>query len=63
MLFISFSPVPAVNVIELPYVFPVHVVSDIDEPDVSFQTVGMVYSSLEGDKPNSFAFPFPQREN
>jgi hypothetical protein len=58
MLFISFSQVPAVEVIDLPYVFHLHEDSDIDTPDASFQTVGMVYSSLEGDKPNSYAFHF-----
>ncbi len=58
MLFISFSQVPAVKVIELPYVFHVHVGGDVNEPDVSFKTVGTVYSSLEGDKPASFAFHF-----
>jgi hypothetical protein len=59
MLFISFSQVPAVKVIELPYVFHFHVEGDdVNEPDVSFQTVGMVYSSLERDKPASFAFHF-----
>jgi hypothetical protein len=58
MLFISFSQVPAVEVIDLPYVFHLHKDSDIDTPDASFQTVGMVYSSLEGDKPNSYAFHF-----
>ena len=58
MLFISFSQVPAVKVFDLPYVFHVHVDDDVNKPDVSFQTVGMVYSSLEGDKPASFAFHF-----
>ena len=65
MLFISFSQVPAVEVMDLPYVF--HIEKDsykdgdiMDSADhaVSFQTVGMVYSSLEGDKPNSYAFHF-----
>jgi hypothetical protein len=65
MLFISFSQVLAVKVIDLPYIF--HIEKDsykdgdiMDSTDhaVSFQTVGMVYSSLEGDKPNSFAFHF-----
>ena len=58
MLFISFSQVPAVKVFDLPYVFHVNVDDDVNKPDVSFQTVGMVYSSLEGDKPASFAFHF-----
>jgi hypothetical protein len=58
MLFISFSQVSAVEVIDLPYVFHLHEDSDIDTPDASFQTVGMVYSSLESDKPNSYAFHF-----
>ena len=58
MLFISFSQVPAVKVIDIPYVFLLDKPSEIDDPDVSFQTVGMVYSSLKGDKPNSFAFHF-----
>ncbi len=65
MLFISFSQVPGNRVIELPYVF--HIEKDsykdgdiMDSTDhaVSFQTVGMVYSSLKGDKPNSYAFHF-----
>ena len=46
MLFISFSQVPAVKVIDLPYVFHLHVDGDVNKPDVSFQTVGMVYSSF-----------------
>jgi hypothetical protein len=65
MLFISFSQVPAVKVIELPYVFHIEKNSykdgdiiDSAEDAVSFQTVGMVYSSLESDKPASFAFHF-----
>jgi hypothetical protein len=65
MLFISFSQVPGNRVIELPYVFHIEkdsykdgdIMDSIDHA-VSFQTVGMVYSSLEGDKPNSFAFHF-----
>ena len=68
MLFISFSEIPAVNEIELPYVF--HVQKDsykgladdeiIDEKTdtVTFLTAGMVYSCLEVDKPASFAFRF-----
>ena len=53
MLFISFSQVPAVKVIDIPYVFLLDKPSEIDDPDVSFQTVGMVYSSLE-----AYAFHF-----
>ena len=58
MLFISFSQVTAVEVIDLPYVFLLHKDSDVNGQDESFQTVGMVYSSLKGDKPESFAFQF-----